>query len=65
MLEQSGLVGVVMNEPIQKKVTLRRRAPEKVSSKQLLGETKKLFIQHAGSEYTLIITANNKLILTK
>lgn len=53
MLEQSGLVGVVMNEPIQKKVTLRRRAPEKVSSKQLLGETKKLFIQHAGSEYTL------------
>ena len=40
MLEQSGLVGVVMNEPIQKKVTLRRRAPEKVSSKQLLGETK-------------------------
>ena len=65
MLEQSGLVGVVMNEPIQKKVTLRRRAPEKVSSKQLLGETKKLFIQHAGSEYTLRITANNKLILTK
>ncbi len=65
MLEQSGLVGVVMNEPIQKKVTLRRRAPEKVSSKQLLGETKKLFIHHAGSEYTLRITANNKLILTK
>ncbi len=65
MLEQSGLVGVVMNEPIQKKVTLRRRAPEKVSSKQLLGETKKLFIRHAGSEYTLRITANNKLILTK
>ena len=65
ILKQSGLVGVVMNEPIQKKVTLRRRAPEKVSSKQLLGETKKLFIQHAGSEYTLRITANNKLILTK
>ena len=56
----------------QTKITLRRGSsqrvssnPQKVSSKQLLGETKKLFIQHAGGEYTLRITANNKLILTK
>ena len=54
-----------MNETGQTKLTLRKRLPQKVSSKQLLGEPKKLFIQHAGSEYTLRITANNKLILTK
>ena len=38
---------------------------EAVSSKELLGERKLLIIEHNGDRYTLRITSNNKLILTK
>ena len=37
----------------------------KVSTKELLGNKKQLQIRHNGAEYTLRITSNNKLILTK
>jgi hemin uptake protein HemP len=35
------------------------------TSRELLGEVKELLIIHAGEEYRLRITSNNKLILTK
>lgn len=36
-----------------------------VSSRELLGRNKRLEIEHNGERYTLRITSNNKLILTK
>jgi len=36
-----------------------------ISSKELLQSTQELIIMHAGEEYRLRITSNNKLILTK
>ncbi len=36
-----------------------------VSSSQLMGTRKRLIIEHNGEQYTLRITSNNKLILTK
>ncbi len=39
--------------------------PGQVSSDKLLGDRKQLDIVHNGEHYTLRITANNKLILTK
>jgi len=36
-----------------------------VTSEELLGETRQLTISHNGDSYTLRITANNKLLLTK
>lgn len=36
-----------------------------ISSKELLREAQELIITHAGEEYRLRITSNNKLILTK
>ena len=36
-----------------------------ISSAQLMGESKELSIIHNSERYTLRITANNKLILTK
>ena len=40
-------------------------APKQVSSQQLLGGYRELFILHNNERYILRITANNKLILTK
>ena len=36
-----------------------------ISSRELLGSNKRLCIEHNGELYTLRITSNNKLILTK
>lgn len=36
-----------------------------VSSQKLLGSVSQMIIEHNGERYTLRITANNKLILTK
>lgn len=36
-----------------------------VTSEELLGAAKQLLILHNGDNYTLRITANNKLLLTK
>jgi len=36
-----------------------------ISSRELLGRNKRLEIEHNGERYTLRITSNNKLILTK
>lgn len=38
--------------------------PERVSSRQLLGERGVLIIEHQGREYRLQLTQNCKLILT-
>jgi hemin uptake protein HemP len=54
-----------MIESGQTSITEPHKPAEKITSKQLLGVQKKLQIIHAGAEYTLRITANNKLILTK
>lgn len=35
------------------------------SSRELMGNSQELIISHAGDEYRLRITSNNKLILTK
>lgn len=40
-------------------------APRQVKASQLLGPTKALIILHNDARYTLRITSNNKLILTK
>ena len=45
--------------------TTRTDTTRKVSTKELLGSKKQLQIRHNGAEYTLRITSNNKLILTK
>lgn len=36
-----------------------------ISSKELLGATGQLFIEHLGEQYCLRLTRQNKLILTK
>jgi len=40
-------------------------SPTAVTSEALLGKRRQLSIIHNGQRYTLRITANNKLILTK
>lgn len=42
----------------------RQVRPERVSSRQLLGERGVLIIEHQGREYCLRLTQNCKLILT-
>lgn len=41
------------------------RRSNTIGSKELLGDAHELIIVHAGEEYRLRITSNNKLILTK
>lgn len=36
-----------------------------ISTRQLMGRLRQLKIEHNGEQYTLRITTNNKLILTK
>lgn len=36
-----------------------------ISTRQLMGHLRQLKIEHNGEQYTLRITTNNKLILTK
>ncbi len=38
---------------------------KRVHSRTLMGQARKLVIEHEGTEYVLRITAQNKLILTK
>jgi len=40
-------------------------AKRSISSRELLGDSQDLIIIHAGEEYRLRITSNNRLILTK
>ncbi len=42
----------------------QRARPERISSRQLLGERGVLIIEHQGREYRLQLTQNRKLILT-
>lgn len=39
--------------------------PRTVTSDKLFGELREIIILHAGEQYRLRITSNNKLILTK
>lgn len=45
--------------------SVRRPAPPRVASGKLLGGSHELVIEHAGQEYRLRLTRNDKLILTK
>lgn len=47
--------------PARAPVAPRRR----LSSRELLGQGQELVIEHAGCEYVLRLTRQNKLILTK
>ena len=42
-----------------------RTAPQRIGSVQLLAGGNELVIEHAGQEYRLRLTRNDKLILTK
>lgn len=44
---------------------VRAFAPQRIASDQLLGGRNELVIEHAGQEYRLRLTRNDKLILTK
>lgn len=46
-------------------VAAHRSTPPRVSSVQLLGGAHEVLIEHAGQEYRLRLTRNDKLILTK
>jgi hemin uptake protein HemP len=63
-----------MSEDIKAGPNLQRVGPDarepdsrrtRVSSKQLLGGSRELIIEHAGDEYRLRLTSQGKLILTK
>jgi hemin uptake protein HemP len=41
------------------------REPQRVRSEALLRGGRRLIIDHAGASYTLLLTRNGKLILTK
>jgi len=41
------------------------KPPRKMSSSELFGQAREIVIVHAGSEYRLRVTSNDKLILTK
>lgn len=43
----------------------RSSAPQRIASGKLLGGGNELVIEHAGQEYRLRLTRNDKLILTK
>jgi hemin uptake protein HemP len=43
----------------------RPSPPPRISSERLLGSGRDLVIEHAGQEYRLRLTRNDKLILTK
>jgi hemin uptake protein HemP len=45
--------------------TCQSGAPETISSRKLFGNHRTLVIDHEGEQYTLRITSNRKLILTK
>jgi hemin uptake protein HemP len=40
-------------------------AERRMSSEQLLADRRQIIIEHAGQEYRLSVTRNDKLILTK
>lgn len=44
---------------------VRTYAPQRIASDTLLGGRNELVIEHAGQEYRLRLTRNDKLILTK
>lgn len=44
---------------------VRSFAPQRIASGKLLGGGNELVIEHAGQEYRLRLTRNDKLILTK
>jgi hemin uptake protein HemP len=51
-----------MNEP---KPRARPKRPNEIDSRELLGSDRELVIVHHGERYTLRLTVNDKLILTK
>lgn len=53
-----------MNSPTVEK-SGSDKAPRKVASHDLFKESSKMIIEHQGDNYTLQITRNGKLILTK
>ncbi len=48
----------------QSNVSQSRQVPV-FDTKQLFGEVREIRLHHCGEEYRLILTKNNKLILTK
>ncbi|MCB1664697.1 MAG: hemin uptake protein HemP [Pseudomonadales bacterium] len=54
-----------MSDSTQNNAERRNTCPEEISSARLLGPKGTLVILHNGERYTLRITANRKLILTK
>lgn len=52
-------------EPGKRTAVRERETPETVSSRTLFGKHRTLVIDHEGERYTLRITSNRKLILTK
>jgi len=51
-------------QPTQSPAQPQRARPERISSRQLLGELGVLIIEHRGREYRLQLTQNCRLILT-
>ena len=51
--------------PTSHDAPVRSSPPPRISSQRLLGGGRDLVIDHAGQEYRLHLTRNDKLILTK
>ena len=51
--------------PLRIDINAARTAEPRITSKVLLGNARDLVIEHAGQEYRLHLTRNDKLILTK
>lgn len=53
---------ILRNQDKQKEV---EKTPKRINAKDLFGEEKLVFIQHGQTLYRLMITRQDKLILTK
>lgn len=53
------------DEPTRMHPSVKEPLPERISSEQLLGTRGQLSIVHRGETYSLRVTRNGKLILTK
>ena len=51
--------------PAEPRETVHSTAQRSYSFEQLAGEFKEIYIEHAGAQYRLRLTRNDKLILTK
>lgn len=66
MLSPSHHVADAGQDPVSSPVLASRRVPTaRIDSHRLLSGGRELVIEHAGHEYRLRLTRNDKLILTK